>query len=186
MRVRLATTADVDVLRSLRLQAMADAEHAFQSNRAREEARTPAEWRAWLEQGATFFLEVDGDGGDARPVGLAVGAVDDDDPARAWLLSMWVDPGARATGGADELVVAVVDWARKTGARVVRLHVVDGNDRARRVYERHGFLPTGSREIRERDGAVEIEMGRAVDDPVARDDDGDHRRPPSERGMAGP
>ena len=159
MPVRRATTVDADALRSLRLQAMDDAEHAFQSNRAREEARTPADWQTWLERGATFFLEVH-DGGDARPVGLAAGAIDDDDPAVAWLLSMWVDPGARASGGADELVAAVVDWAGSAGARVVQLHVVAGNDRARRVYERNGFVPTGASEIRARDGAVEIEMGR--------------------------
>jgi RimJ/RimL family protein N-acetyltransferase len=165
MPVRQATTsdADVDALRALRLQAMDDAEHAFQSDRAREDARTPADWRAWLAHGATFFLHRDPGGDD--PVGLVACVLDDDDPAIAWLLSMWVHPAARASGGADELVIAALDWARTAGARDVRLHVVESNERARRVYERHGFTPTGAQEIRDRDGAVETEMARPVDPP---------------------
>lgn len=66
-------------------------------------------------------------------------------------------------GGAPELVAAVVAWAKSEGAKCVRLKVIQGNGRARHFYERMGFSPTGYRQIRERDGLIEIEMERSVE-----------------------
>jgi ribosomal protein S18 acetylase RimI-like enzyme len=44
----------------------------------------------------------------------------------------------------------------------VRLLVVEDNIRARRLYERHGFRVTGVTRVRQRDGAIELEMERAA------------------------
>jgi len=62
------------------------------------------------------------------------------------LVSMWVDPRARGSGAAVQLVAAVREAAAVEGARVLTLFVADGNDRARRLYERLGFRPTGERQ----------------------------------------
>jgi RimJ/RimL family protein N-acetyltransferase len=43
---------------------------------------------------------------------------------------------------------------------LVRLKVIQRNDRARRFYERIGFRPTGHQTVRERDGEIEIQMER--------------------------
>jgi ribosomal protein S18 acetylase RimI-like enzyme len=45
----------------------------------------------------------------------------------------------------------------------VRLKVIQGNDRARRFYERMGFCITGQKETRQRDGLIEVQMERLVD-----------------------
>ena len=77
-------------------------------------------------------------------------------------MAMWVHPAIRGSGGAGNLVSAVVGWAQSEGAELVRLKVIEGNDRARHFYERMGFCPTGQRQVRERDGLIEIEMERLV------------------------
>lgn len=41
---------------------------------------------------------------------------------------------------------AVREAAEREGARVLTLFVADGNDRARRLYERLGFRSTGERQ----------------------------------------
>jgi ribosomal protein S18 acetylase RimI-like enzyme len=74
---------------------------------------------------------------------------------------MWVAPEARGTGAGDALVQQIVQFASSQGASVIRLHVVDGNIAALKLYERNGFRLTGRQIGRERDGAIEHEMERA-------------------------
>jgi ribosomal protein S18 acetylase RimI-like enzyme len=78
-------------------------------------------------------------------------------------MAMWVHPSARQTGAADALITAVVNWAAEKGAREVRLHVIKDNNRAARCYAKNAFRVTGRRAVRERDGAIEIEMTRALE-----------------------
>jgi ribosomal protein S18 acetylase RimI-like enzyme len=77
-------------------------------------------------------------------------------------MAMWVHPALRGSGAASALVQAVLAWAEERGARLVRLSVIDGNNRARRLYEKHGFQDTGHIALRPRDGAREVEMERRV------------------------
>ena len=63
--------------------------------------------------------------------------------ALAQVISMWVDPRARGAGVGRALLDAVVAWARTHEPRVIRLSVTDGNDEARRLYQRFGFRDTG-------------------------------------------
>ena len=141
----------------MRLRALADAPEAFGSTLEREQARTLDDWRAWLGRGATFVAE----GGVAErgaPVGL-VSAFPESE-SLAHLVSMWVDAPARGSGVAGTLVDAALAWTAEAGLGRVHLFVVEGNDRARRLYERHGFRLTGHTITRERDGALELEMER--------------------------
>jgi ribosomal protein S18 acetylase RimI-like enzyme len=157
MIVRRAAAGDEPILRALRLHAMSEAPDAFGSTYDRELARTPADWQRWLSQGATFIVDA-GDGSQ----GIVAGMHDAADPAIAHLMAMWVHPGLRGTGAADALVAAVLSWARQSKVRVIRLVVVQANVRARRCYERNGFRATGTQSVRERDGAIEIEMEQAL------------------------
>jgi len=87
---------------------------------------------------------------------------DERDAAVVHLMSMWVDPALRGSGAAEALVASLLGWAETEGARQMRLAVIQTNDRARRFYERLGFRENGRQGVRERDGAIEVEMERAV------------------------
>ncbi|WP_298459013.1 GNAT family N-acetyltransferase [uncultured Cellulomonas sp.] len=67
------------------------------------------------------------------------GYVADDVPE----LSMAVRAGRRGAGLGGALLAALLDRARASGTRAVSLSVEDGNDRARALYERHGFGVVG-------------------------------------------
>lgn len=159
MSVRRAVLGDERVLRELRLEAMTESPDAFGSTYDRELARTTADWQRWLSPGATFIMEA---AHAAR--GIVAGKHDADDRDVVHLMAMWVHPALRATGAGDALVGALLDWARREGARIVRLDVVRGNTRACRFYERAGFRLTGRESLRERDGQIEVQMERPVDD----------------------
>lgn len=124
------------LLRDVRLRALAEAPYAFLTTLEEASRRSDDDWRAWgtPDERSTSFV-ADGDG---RFDGMVCGFVADD-PATVHLVAMWVDPAARGTGIGAELVEAVVGWARDRGAARVALDVEQGNDRARRLYERCGF-----------------------------------------------
>jgi ribosomal protein S18 acetylase RimI-like enzyme len=155
--VRRAVLGDETILREVRLQALSNAPEAFGSTYEREVARSTADWQRWISQGVVFILC---ESAEAR--GMVAGLRDEADPSIVHLMAMWVHPKIRGSGGADELVEAVIAWAQSEGAKLVRLKVIEGNDRARGFYERMGFRPTGREEIRLRDGRIEVEMERLV------------------------
>lgn len=119
----------------LRLAALADAPQAFSSTLAREQEFDEPRWRARLAEGPRVIARV-GDG----DVGL-VGVHFADGPGEPQVYGMWVHPVWRGTGLSDLLVVEVLSWARETGQDHLRLWVMPDNQRARRLYERHGFRP---------------------------------------------
>jgi ribosomal protein S18 acetylase RimI-like enzyme len=156
-RVRRAVTGDEALLRTVRLEALAESPEAFASTYERELARTTADWQRWLTPGATFIAEAGG-----VPRGLVASALDQADPSLVNLMAMWVHPALRRTGAADALVASVADWAACQHAREVRLFVTKANQRAQRFYVRSGFQLTGHETIREKDGLVDLEMRRPV------------------------
>jgi len=63
-----------------------------------------------------------------------------DDPTLfAWIHEIYVKPEHRGAGVANMLIAEAERFARREGAQVLRLGVLDGNERARRFYARHGF-----------------------------------------------
>ena len=75
------------------------------------------------------------------------------------VISMWVAREHRGTAAASALLAAVIAWAEETGADRLCLAVASGNDRARRFYERAGFVETGPGEaLRSRPEVCTIEM----------------------------
>lgn len=133
------TEEDWRELRAVRLAALAEAPAAFGSNLRREQDFGEGQWRAWPGSAGLFIARVGG-----TPVGMAAGVSGDSNVDRK-LVGMWVDPGWRGRDVASGLVGSVVDWARSEGSERVRLWVADGNESARRLYERLGFVVTGDR-----------------------------------------
>jgi ribosomal protein S18 acetylase RimI-like enzyme len=145
--------------RGVRLAALAEAPWAFGSTLAREQAFTEELWRERLAARSTF-VACDDDG--AEPRGL-VGVIEADEPDTAELVSMWVHPDARGSGAADALVRAALSHAAERGFGRVHLWVAEGNDRAERLYARHGFKRTGIvQPIREGEEPMEFSMERVL------------------------
>jgi GNAT superfamily N-acetyltransferase len=155
--VRRAVLGDEPILREIRLQALREAPVAFGSTYEREVGRTTADWQRWMSPGVAFVLYEP-----AGARGMVAGVHDETDPAVVHLMAMWVHPKIRGSGGADELVAAVISWAQSEDAKLVRLKVIQGNDRARCFYERMGFRSTGHENLRERDGLIEVQMERLI------------------------
>ena len=101
--------------------------------------RKPATRKSWTsmitggdDDSQRFVAIVDG-----QWAGL-VGSYRADDGVE--LISMWTDPTYRGRGVGEALVKAVL---RHTGGEPVSLWVMQGNDSARRLYERCGFVADG-------------------------------------------
>jgi len=95
----------------------------------------------------------------AVPCGIAAGFLDEHDPTRAHLISMWVAPAYRRTGTGSLLVDAVQAWARTRGVYELRLMVTSSNQGAIAFYERQGFSLTGTTEPYPNDSSlIEYEM----------------------------
>lgn len=141
MEVRRVTGDEWQALRDIRLRALADSPDAFGSTYAEASARPERWWREWAANSAesdTQAMVLAWDGAEA--VGIAGVFAD----VGVWhVISMWVEPRVRGQGVGRSLLDAVVVWARVRGGDTIRLSVTDGNDAARALYERYGFLDTG-------------------------------------------
>jgi GNAT superfamily N-acetyltransferase len=131
---------DWQQLRELRLQALADAPHAFGSTLERERAFSQDEWRLRCEGSVWAGAHLAG-----RPVGLAClgRGPDDEQQTCRRIFAMWVAPRARGGSAATALLHFILGWAAAEGARFVLLNVAEDNLLAHNLYLRHGFRPTG-------------------------------------------
>lgn len=138
--LRVISGDDWVAFRSLRLRALADSPTAFGATLAEAEAQPEAVWRSRAEGPGPLLLAFAGDDPVAMG-GLFVPAEADE----AFVWGMWVAPEARGQGLGARVLRELLEHARRLG-RTVSLHVTDGNDGARRLYEAHGFVGTGERE----------------------------------------
>ena len=137
------TPDDWPTWRTVRLAALADAPYAFGSRLADWQVAPEDRWRARLGiPNSVNFVAFD----NGEPVGMASG-VPTPEIGVVELISMWVKPSLRGQGLGGRLVEEVVAWAKRRGARVVRLGVADGNAAAIALYRRCGFQETGEVEI---------------------------------------
>lgn len=132
------------VFRQVRLRALEDSPTAFSSTYARESQLLDDEWarRAarWGGEGDdAMFLAFDGE----SACGIVGSYVEPENPQRAQVISMWVDPVYRRTGVGNELIDAVIAWNRPRGVREILLMVTSVNTGAISFYERLGFSKTG-------------------------------------------
>lgn len=123
-------------LRDIRLSALRESPQAFLATYAEEQEFTEDRWRAEFIRGS---WDVGFDAG--RPVSLVGITREADMPMdECYLGYLWVDPQFRRQGTASWLIKDVLDRLKKSGVRTVFLWVLDGNDRAMRLYQRIGFI----------------------------------------------
>lgn len=141
---------DWKLWRELRLAALTEAGYAFGAQLADWQGDGDREerWRARLAIPGSYNILAMLDG---QAVGMASGVPTDHDGV-VELISMYVTPAGRGHGVGDHLVGAVEQWARRVGARTLRLAVVAGNTNAWALYQRNGFRDTGELGDRMPDG----------------------------------
>ncbi len=145
----------------MRLAALADAPYAFKTRLADWQGDGDREerWRARLSIPGAYDLLAELDG---EPVGLASG-VPGEKAREVRLISMWVSERARGRGVADRLMRSVEEEAVRSGAGLLRLAVMPGNDHAIALYRRHGFEETGVPGAPLPDGRRELVMAKRLD-----------------------
>jgi len=157
------TPHNVAVFKDVRLRALQEAPHAFGSTYAREVHFDNAEWlkrvERWDGERGVGFLAMYG----AAACGIAGSLLNENNPTRAQLVSMWTAPTHRQLGIGRLLVDAVLDWARSRNLHALLLMVTSNNDPAIRFYERLGFTKTGRTEPYPNDPNIfEYEMSQPI------------------------
>ena len=161
--IKPITPLNVFVFKTVRLRALQDAPLAFGSTYERESQFADSDWLARVErmngERGIGFLAMDGE----TACGIAGSFLDENDPMRAQLISMWTAPTYRQRGIGRLLVNEILDWAHRRNARTLVLMVTNINEPAIRFYERLGFTRTGRTEPYANDPAVvEYEMSRPI------------------------
>jgi ribosomal protein S18 acetylase RimI-like enzyme len=141
----------------VRLAALQDAPYAFGSTWEREKERTEEDWRSAVVSRTRFVAEADG-------VVVGMASVGEAGSSRAGsVTSFWVHPRARGKGVGDLLLLATIETARESGYDELLLWVVENNDHARGLYQRHEFKRTGATQhVRPGDARIEYEMSRKL------------------------
>ncbi|MEO6019316.1 MAG: GNAT family N-acetyltransferase [Knoellia sp.] len=126
--------------RDVRLAALLDTPRAFANTYAVSAAYPDESWLARLESMKTW-LAVDAD----RPVGTVSLWHSTDQPAdEIYLIGLWVSASVRGRGVGDLLVSTAIATAAEDGFSRVHLEVSKENVPAQRLYERQGFVRTGT------------------------------------------
>ena len=137
--IRRLTPSDAGVFRSIRLEALQDASDAFGSTFEKESDEPLQYFVDRLDRNAVFggFFgsSLMGVAGFAQQGGTKMNH-------KGFLWGMYVKPEARGSGLATALVETVLEHASKE-VEQVQLTVVVNNARARRFYERMGFVEYG-------------------------------------------
>lgn len=152
--VRRVRPDDWAPFKALRLAALLDSPENFGSTYEDTVLLPDAEWQARTEKNASaadwaFYVAVDDVSGEFA--GMWGVIPHPSRPATAWVVGVYVASGARGTDVATRLNDACVAFARTTEAKELILHVRDDNGRARRFYERCGWVLTGESELDEKD-----------------------------------
>jgi ribosomal protein S18 acetylase RimI-like enzyme len=151
-RIEVLTENDWPRLRAIRLTALEADPPAFLSSHATEAAYAEQQWRHEFSRGEWNVMLAAGRGAGnpgphAQDVGLlGVTRLPATPSQECYLEYLWVAPGVRRRGLASNLLRTVLDRLRDSGVRIVWLYILDGNDRAMRLYRRFGFQRTHERE----------------------------------------
>ena len=142
------------ILRDVRLRALEDAPYAFGTTLAEGEKRTDRDWQDMAREHATLsdrasFMAYVGD----NPCGMAGCYRRASDVVV--LTAMWVAPEFRGKKIGEQIVRAVIKWAREGGATTLEAWVSENNP-ARFFYQKVGFEETGLTEPLRSDSKIQI------------------------------
>jgi ribosomal protein S18 acetylase RimI-like enzyme len=157
--VRPLSAMEWPQLRMARLRALQESPEAFISEYERESGWSKREWLAMFES-ALWVVARNG----GRIVGLARSSREAAQPWQRHVESVWVEPHFRRRGITRRLIEGLIVGERGAGVSELVIWVIEGNDRARRAYERFGFKPTGERQPLPGGGRGEERLLLRIDD----------------------
>jgi len=162
MLLRPATVQDADGIAAVHVRSWQAAYRGLMPQEVLDGlsiAERAAGWQRILtetERGAqTLVVERDG-----RIAGWASygDARDDGAPCTGELWGIYADPDAWSTGVGHLLITAAEDSLRASGHDSAYLWVLEGNERAARFYERHGWTADGGEKTDHRPGMTLHEL----------------------------
>ena len=144
IQIRQLTPGDAALYRSIRLEGLKESPEAFGSTFDTEFSKPLAWFFDRLSSSVVFGAIRNAKILDAKILGVAGFAVRDGEKEahKGLLWGMYVRPDARGAGVARRLVEAVIAYARAR-VELIQLSVVVGNEQARRLYARLGFVEYG-------------------------------------------
>jgi ribosomal protein S18 acetylase RimI-like enzyme len=140
--VEVLAEKDWPRLRDIRLSALRDFPEGFLASHDREAAYDEEHWREEFSRGEWNIVLA----GDLDIGLLGVTRLPEMSSQECYLEYLWVAPRVRQRGVASLLLRQVLDRLRESGVHTVWLYILDGNDRARRLYQRFGFQSTNQRQ----------------------------------------
>jgi GNAT superfamily N-acetyltransferase len=140
MEVRRLSVSDLHALRALRLRALKEHPRDFGAAYEDEVGWPEARWRTSLAETIWFGAE-QGAALVARAVLRIPGLVKL--RHNGWVHAMYVAPEARGSEAGRVLIDAIETAARSEGVAILKLLASEGNDAARRFYEKCGFVQYG-------------------------------------------
>ena len=146
------------ILRDVRLRALEDAPYAFGTTLAEGKKRTDRDWQDMARDHATlsdraYFMAYVGD----NPCGMAGCYRRASDTVA--LTAMWVAPEFRGQKIGEQIVCAVIEWAREGGATMLEAWVSENNP-ARFFYQKIGFEETDLTEPLRSDSKIQMVLIR--------------------------
>lgn len=138
MSVELLNPSEGERWRNIRLASLHDAPDAFGSTLADAERHPDVYWSGQVKDIPTWIAVLEG-----RDAGVVRGVESTEDTDEAYLISMWVAPGARGKTVGSSLIDAVIRWSGSRGFLRLVLDVADYNSPAIALYTRKGFVATG-------------------------------------------
>jgi RimJ/RimL family protein N-acetyltransferase len=142
LRWRAITENQWSKLRDVRLTALQESPRRFLSKYSKEVAYGEAQWRAEFSRGEWIIVGEEGQPPDAL---IGITRSDDIPPAGRYLEFLWVSPRRRRTHLATNLIRAVLERLQASGMDTAWLWILDGNEPARELYSKCGFITTGER-----------------------------------------
>jgi RimJ/RimL family protein N-acetyltransferase len=139
VQIRALAPADAAAYRAIRLAGLKDSPEAFGSTFEAEVSK-PLAW--FFDRLATSQIFGAFRGGEIVGIAGFASRSGEKEAHKGLLWGMYARPAARGTGVARRLVEAVLDYAR-TRVELIQLSVVVGNEPARRLYARLGFVEYG-------------------------------------------
>ena len=146
------------ILKDVRLRALEEAPYAFGTTVAEGQKRTDRDWQDMARDHATlsdraYFMAYVGD----DPCGMAGCYRRTSDIVM--LTAMWVAPEVRGQKIGEQIVRAVIEWARESGATTLEAWVSENNP-ARIFYKKVGFEETSTTELLRSDSKIQMVLIR--------------------------